>query len=140
MKTETKQHPEIKSLEKRTVKAQYIESGCFQGGENETFDAEIKYDEKCRVMSEKTFSRLVELASIGARSQVSAAKPDEAVMHEVRNALKSIASGTLTLRVGTGDPGITHTLERENMMSFAHNSLELLTESEAGRKHLEVVA
>lgn len=38
----------------------YIESGSFQGVEEDVSDAEIEYGEPCVVMSKKTFMRLKE--------------------------------------------------------------------------------
>lgn len=49
----------------KTVEVEYIESGTFQGGEEDVFTAGIKYDETCIVLKKKDFtamkSEIVEL-------------------------------------------------------------------------------
>lgn len=42
----------------KTVEVEYIESGTFQGGEEDVFTAGIKYDESCIVVRKKDFARL----------------------------------------------------------------------------------
>jgi hypothetical protein len=46
----------------KTVEVTYLESGSFQGGEEDVYNAGIKLDEECVVMSKKTFAELAEKA------------------------------------------------------------------------------
>ncbi len=42
----------------KVVAVEYVESGTFQGGEEDVFAAEIEYGETCAVMSQKSYDEL----------------------------------------------------------------------------------
>lgn len=46
----------------KSVEVEYIQSGCFQGGEEDTSKAGIKYGETCYVVSKKTLDYLKDCA------------------------------------------------------------------------------
>lgn len=41
------------------VQVEYIESGAFQGGEEDVFNADITYDEECIVLKKADFERVM---------------------------------------------------------------------------------
>lgn len=53
----------------KTVEIEYIESGAFQGGEEDVSTAGIKYGEMCIVMSKKTFSG-IKVADMELRAEL----------------------------------------------------------------------
>jgi hypothetical protein len=46
----------------KSVEVEYIESGTFQGGEEDTSNAGIKYNETCYVVSKETLDYLKDCA------------------------------------------------------------------------------
>ncbi len=46
----------------KSVEVEYIQSGCFQGGEQDVSKAKIEYGETCYVVSKKTLDYLKDCA------------------------------------------------------------------------------
>lgn len=61
----------------KTVQVQYIESGTFQGGEENVFNARIEYDEDCIVVKKGDFKRLV--AALNAIKAIAKMSPVDGI-------------------------------------------------------------